>query len=98
MLSGFVGAALRSRSLVREFFRLWKLNVFLFFRSRLTSVSGQNLLALLASRVLGGHRDRQGNPEEVMLVVADASVMWVAASNRHVESLSDSAFDEQHVS
>ena len=61
------------------------------------SAAGANLLALLASRFLVGHRDRQSYPEEIMTVVADATV-GIAGSHRHIECLSESAFDEKHVS
>ena len=51
---------------------------------KVSSAAGDILLTLLASRVLVEHRDRQGYPEEVMLVRADADVV-IAFSHRHVE-------------
>ena len=54
---------------------------------RLSSAAGGNLLALLASRLLVGHWDRQGYPEKVMLIVAHATVV-IAGSHRHVQCLS----------
>ena len=72
-------------------------NLSLCFRSRLRSAAGGNLLALLASRVFVGHWDPQGYPEEVMIVVADATV-GIAGSHRHVQWLSESAFNAKHIS
>ena len=75
-LSGAAAAALRFRS---------KENLSLFFRSRVSTAAGGNLLAFLASRFLVEHRDLQRYSEEVMLVIAQATVITIAAAHRHVK-------------